>query len=124
MASSTSFSFYCIVFLLVNVLGAFSAHAPPPVNAANADRVTSLPGVDHFNLSMYAGMVTVDDTAGRALFYLLAESTSGNAANDPLVLWLNGGRLQFHRQWIPIRTRTVLPRVKRKHPPPQQLCVQ
>jgi serine carboxypeptidase-like clade 2 len=34
--------------------------------------------------------VTVDEDAGRALFYVLAESTD-DPKRDPLVLWLNGG---------------------------------
>ena len=33
--------------------------------------------------------ITVDDDAGRALYYTLAESQT-NAAEHPLVLWLNG----------------------------------
>lgn len=35
--------------------------------------------------------ITVDDDAGRALFYALAESSSPHPHKDPLVLWLNGG---------------------------------
>jgi len=34
--------------------------------------------------------ITVDEDAGRALFYTLVESTS-SPESDPLVLWLNGG---------------------------------
>jgi Serine carboxypeptidase len=33
--------------------------------------------------------ITVDGDAGRALYYTLAESQT-NAAEHPLVLWLNG----------------------------------
>ena len=33
--------------------------------------------------------VTVDEDAGRALFYTFVES-SGSSEEDPLVLWLNG----------------------------------
>jgi hypothetical protein len=59
-----------------------------------ADRVTSLPGqpapdvidgaMPH-NL-LFTGYVTVDEAAGRALFY--AFQTSGAGAKHPLVLWL------------------------------------
>ncbi|KAG2491396.1 hypothetical protein HYH03_010187 [Edaphochlamys debaryana] len=84
-------------------------------DAALDDLVPFLPGwgdVEGFNL--FAGYVTVDDKAGRALFYILAEASEAarqNAANSalegaqggaeggvgageaevPLVLWLNGG---------------------------------
>lgn len=34
--------------------------------------------------------ITVDEAAGRALFYVLAQSASASPADDPLVLWLNG----------------------------------
>ncbi len=34
--------------------------------------------------------VTVDEAAGRALFYVMVESES-SPASDPLLLWLNGG---------------------------------
>lgn len=60
---------------------------------AKRDRVDSLPGFgDNGRLpfGLYAGYITVDDDAGRALYYTLAESQS-NAAEHPLVLWLNGG---------------------------------
>uniref|UniRef100_A0A7R9YTY5 Carboxypeptidase n=1 Tax=Chlamydomonas euryale TaxID=1486919 RepID=A0A7R9YTY5_9CHLO len=58
---------------------------------AEADRVLSLPGwgdLDHF--SVFAGYITVDEAAGRALFYVYVESER-SPEDDPLVLWLNGG---------------------------------
>lgn len=58
---------------------------------AEADRVRSLPGWgDLGELVMFAGYVTVDEAAGRALFYILVESEQSPAV-DPVVLWLNGG---------------------------------
>ena len=38
---------------------------------------------------MVCRYVTVDEEAGRALFYAFVES-SGNPKEDPVVLWLNG----------------------------------
>jgi hypothetical protein len=64
-----------------------------------ADRVASLPGQPAADAStsdastsamphnlLFTGYVTVDEAAGRALFY--AFQTSGAGAKHPLVLWL------------------------------------
>lgn len=57
----------------------------------NADRIDALPGQpDGVNFNQYAGYVTVDPKAGRALFYYFVESPQ-HSATKPLVLWLNGG---------------------------------
>ncbi|MCO5595213.1 hypothetical protein L7F22_049252 [Adiantum nelumboides] len=60
--------------------------------AQEDDRIIELPGqpADTLSLSQYAGYVTVNETAGRALYYWLVEATF-DAASRPLVLWLNGG---------------------------------
>ncbi|KAF5742528.1 serine carboxypeptidase-like 27 [Tripterygium wilfordii] len=57
------------------------------------DRITSLPGQPkNVDFAQYSGYVTVNEQAGRALFYWLIESpASRGAASRPLVLWLNGG---------------------------------
>lgn len=53
------------------------------------DRIVYLPGQPgDVGFSQYSGYVTVNEAAGRALFYWLVESP---AAARPLVLWLNGG---------------------------------
>ncbi|XP_075487525.1 serine carboxypeptidase 1-like [Primulina tabacum] len=54
-----------------------------------ADEISLLPGQPKVNFSQYSGYVTVDPTAGRALFYYFAESEE--PSSKPLVLWLNGG---------------------------------
>ncbi|KAL2460222.1 Serine carboxypeptidase 24 [Abeliophyllum distichum] len=48
-----------------------------------------MPGQPKVNFSQYSGYVTVDPTAGRALFYYFTESE--DPSSKPLVLWLNGG---------------------------------
>ncbi|MCO5546764.1 hypothetical protein L7F22_000200 [Adiantum nelumboides] len=60
--------------------------------AQKDDRIIELPGqpADTLSLSQYAGYVTVNETAGRVLYYWLVEATF-DAASRPLVLWLNGG---------------------------------
>ncbi|KAJ1276370.1 hypothetical protein BS78_05G209800 [Paspalum vaginatum] len=59
------------------------------------DRILALPGQPPNGVAfdMYGGYVTVDDQAGRALYYWFLEADSGTADPDtaPLVLWLNGG---------------------------------
>lgn len=58
-------------------------------DAANADKITVLPGLDtlpHFD--MYSGYLDVTDT--KKLHYWFVES-QGDPATDPVVLWLNGG---------------------------------
>ncbi|KAG8371061.1 hypothetical protein BUALT_Bualt13G0047800 [Buddleja alternifolia] len=55
------------------------------------DKIDKLPGQpDNVDFDQYAGYVTVDPTAGRALFYYFSESPT-NSSTSPLVLWLNGG---------------------------------
>lgn len=55
------------------------------------DKIESLPGQpEGVNFDQYAGYVTVDPKAGRALFYYFVESPE-DSSTKPLVLWLNGG---------------------------------
>ncbi|CAM8962120.1 hypothetical protein QQ045_004773 [Rhodiola kirilowii] len=55
------------------------------------DRVFKLPGqLKNPGFQHYSGYVTVDDKAGRALFYWLIEARTGSMTK-PLILWLNGG---------------------------------
>ncbi|KAH9318095.1 hypothetical protein KI387_019864 [Taxus chinensis] len=54
------------------------------------DLVWRLPGQPVVGFKQYAGYVTVDQTAGTALFYYFVEAEK-NASASPLALWLNGG---------------------------------
>lgn len=68
----------------------------PQAGSKENDKISALPeqpSAVRFN--QYAGYVTVDANAGRALFYYLAES-SGDPSTKPLVLWLNGGKHTHH----------------------------
>ncbi|PWA44485.1 Peptidase S10, serine carboxypeptidase [Artemisia annua] len=62
----------------------------PQEGSREADMIDKLPGQPEVDFDQYAGYVTVDAEAGRALFYYLAESPQ-NSSTKPLVLWLNGG---------------------------------
>lgn len=57
------------------------------------DRIIKLPGrPGNVTFTQFSGYVTVDEKAGRTLFYWLVESpTSKKPESKPLVLWLNGG---------------------------------
>lgn len=56
------------------------------------DKIVQLPGQPNISFSQYSGYVTVDQVAGRALFYWLIEVPSQRRPRSrPLVLWLNGG---------------------------------
>jgi len=61
-----------------------------PTKEQLRDRITKLPGQpENVVLSQYSGYVTVNEEAGRALFYWLVETQP--STSKPLVLWLNGG---------------------------------
>ncbi|PIA46393.1 hypothetical protein AQUCO_01500135v1 [Aquilegia coerulea] len=63
----------------------------PQDGLMKADKIDALPGQpEGVNFDQYSGYVTVDPTAGRALFYYFVESPQ-NSSTNPLVLWLNGG---------------------------------
>jgi len=55
------------------------------------DKIVTLPGQPSgVDFNQYAGYVTVNPNAGRALFYYFVESPT-DSSTKPLVLWLNGG---------------------------------
>ncbi|XP_041995852.1 serine carboxypeptidase-like 40 isoform X2 [Salvia splendens] len=54
------------------------------------DLIKGLPGQPPVRFKQYGGYVTVNQTAGRAFYYYLAEAQI-SANSSPLLLWLNGG---------------------------------
>lgn len=54
------------------------------------DQIKKLPGQPSVNFRQYGGYVTVNESAGRALYYYFVEATK-TKNSSPLVLWLNGG---------------------------------
>lgn len=65
----------------------------PQDGSMKTDKIGALPGQPNgVGFNQYAGYVTVDSQAGRALFYYFVESPE-NSSTNPLVLWLNGGNV-------------------------------
>ncbi|XVE79114.1 hypothetical protein DITRI_Ditri14bG0032000 [Diplodiscus trichospermus] len=63
----------------------------PQDGKMEADKIDALPGQpEGVDFDQYSGYATVDQKAGRALFYYFVESPK-NSSTNPLVLWLNGG---------------------------------
>jgi len=61
------------------------------LNAPPGTRVTSLPGFNGALPEMHSGYVTVDEQAGRAIFYVLVSATGVDPTTAPLVFWYQGG---------------------------------
>lgn len=83
----------CSLSFLTLLLSAITAEAALKGSRTEQewDRIIKLPGQPTTgNFLQYAGYVTVDQGAGRALFYWLIESPV-RPLSRPLVLWLNGG---------------------------------
>ncbi|XP_051123924.1 serine carboxypeptidase-like 40 [Andrographis paniculata] len=55
------------------------------------DRIKRLPGQPEADFEQYGGYVTVDQVAGRALYYYFVETKTSQKHSLPLLLWLNGG---------------------------------
>ncbi|CAN4110271.1 unnamed protein product [Withania somnifera] len=53
------------------------------------DWIKKLPGQPSVKFQQYGGYVTVNESAGRALYYYFTEAE--NSTSLPLLLWLNGG---------------------------------
>ena len=68
-----------------------SAKIHPQEGLKEQDRIERLPGQPQVEFSQYGGYVTVDKSAGRALYYYFVESEKKSNESLPLLLWLNGG---------------------------------
>ncbi|GLT71097.1 hypothetical protein SLA2020_431380 [Shorea laevis] len=76
---------------LWNTMNVSPVHIERQAGLMQADKIHALPGQPAgVDFDQYAGYVTVDPVAGRALFYYFVESPH-YSRTKPLVLWLNGG---------------------------------
>jgi serine carboxypeptidase-like clade 2 len=82
---------YANLLLLTSLLAINGATASPQTPEAEADLITSLPGLPTLpQFDQYSGYVSVSDE--RDLFYYFAAAdTTEDGDSLPLVLWLNGG---------------------------------
>ncbi|XP_047334836.1 serine carboxypeptidase-like 25 [Impatiens glandulifera] len=84
--------YFWVVFVLVVLLLLFQYVGGSNVeDEEEADRIRALPGQPNVSFHQFSGYVTVNQEAGRALFYWLTESSSEPSSSKPLVIWLNGG---------------------------------
>lgn len=59
---------------------------------ASADRVASLPGYGAVKGVQYAGLLPINKTYDKHLFYWFVEAAAGNVpGKTPLLIWMNGG---------------------------------
>jgi vitellogenic carboxypeptidase-like protein len=59
---------------------------------STADRVESLPGYGAVNGTQYAGLLPINTTYDKHLFYWFVEALSGNVpGKTPFLIWMNGG---------------------------------
>lgn len=87
--------FAVLITILINELklsNCSNGFSADPYSQQQLDKVLQLPG-QGFNVTFahYAGFVTVNEEAGRALFYWFFEAAE-DSSSKPLVLWLNGGQ--------------------------------
>ena len=87
-----SFGFDTSFFEAIDNFNETSVH--PQEGLKEKDRIERLPGQTQVNFSQYGGYVTVDKSAGRALYYYFVEAQYSKES-FPLLLWLNGG-IQFY----------------------------
>ncbi|KAG8384615.1 hypothetical protein BUALT_Bualt04G0136300 [Buddleja alternifolia] len=79
-----------IICLLVAHASAGAAATTSFNEEEEADRIVALPGQPKVAFQQFSGYVTVNEVAGRALFYWLTEAVQ-QPFEKPLVVWLNGG---------------------------------
>ncbi|CAN6381852.1 unnamed protein product [Urochloa humidicola] len=79
--------------LLLMPLPSGSSEQSQDEDRINIEEMPGKPNDLKFHFDMYGGYITVDEEAGRALYYWLQEANRGDAdpATAPLLLWLNGG---------------------------------
>ncbi|OIW18638.1 hypothetical protein TanjilG_13390 [Lupinus angustifolius] len=84
---------FCVMTISLTLFVVVNATTIPPSSQAQQihDKVGKLPGQNFtINFDHYSGYVTVNEKAGKALFYWFIESDQ-SPQTKPLLLWFNGG---------------------------------
>ncbi|KAJ4979000.1 hypothetical protein NE237_009780 [Protea cynaroides] len=76
--------------ILNTILPDFNPELIPQLGCKERDKISNLPGQPCVNIGQYGGYITVNKTAGRALYYYFVEADS-NKDTMPVILWFNGG---------------------------------
>eukprot|EP00930_Biecheleria_cincta_P046636 TRINITY_DN32184_c0_g1_i1.p1 TRINITY_DN32184_c0_g1~~TRINITY_DN32184_c0_g1_i1.p1 ORF type:complete len:456 (-),score=75.62 TRINITY_DN32184_c0_g1_i1:98-1465(-) len=80
-----------MALLLLGLLAA-ACVAEPSVSEKPADLVTNLPGYGAIQGTQYAGMLSINSTYNKHLFYWFVEALAGSVpGKTPLLIWMNGG---------------------------------
>ncbi|KAL3526592.1 hypothetical protein ACH5RR_011248 [Cinchona calisaya] len=82
--------FVSLVVAILLVVLASASNIKHQEQEEEADRIRALPGQPKVSFQQFSGYVTVNEVAGRALFYWLTEAVD-EPLSKPLVVWLNGG---------------------------------
>ncbi|PIA52994.1 hypothetical protein AQUCO_01000692v1 [Aquilegia coerulea] len=93
---SSLFSIWLSLVIVLHLLFSTSSSSSTTTTLdQERDKINELPGQPtNIGFNQYSGYITVNQKAGRALFYWLVEldsSQSSTTTTPPLVLWLNGG---------------------------------
>lgn len=98
-----------LIFAKVELGRSRDYNSSDPPAQQQLDKVSNLPGqVFDLSFAHYSGFVTVDQEAGRSLFYWFFEAVE-NPSSKPLVLWLNGGHnFSFSLSYIYIGLHLIL----------------
>ncbi|KAJ4971997.1 hypothetical protein NE237_005096 [Protea cynaroides] len=75
--------------ILNSALPDFNSELIPQQGSKEGDKISNLPGQPSVNIDQYGGYITVNTTAGRALYYYFVEADSNK--DMPVILWFNGG---------------------------------
>lgn len=88
----------CVLIVQLRLGQCHRDYSTDPFAQQQSDKVLQLPGqVFDVSFAHYSGFVTVNEEAGRALFYWFFEAVE-DPSSKPLVLWLNGGQsLEQHK---------------------------
>ena len=93
MAATNAMALRLSVAIVISVLSRQALAAGE--GSKEADRIPLLPGQPSGAvLQQYSGYISLNDTYGKSLFYYFVEADA-DAAQKPLVLWLNGGEILF-----------------------------